>query len=334
MTSDFRVPGAMTRRTLLKRASALVAASAVMDRAAWAAAEEWPARPVTLVVPYAAGGNSDMMARLLGRYLGEKTGKPFVVDNRAGGAGVPASMAVVGAQPDGCTVMFGPSAPLVITPVMEKVSYDADSFTPINNFATYPYMIGVKASLPVRNMAELIAYAKANPGKLNYASAGAGSLSHLLTAMLAAKANIDLMHIPYKGSAPATTALVAGEVDICLTGVSDLMPYFSGSDKVRVIATTAPSRVSDFSQIPTVNETVQGYAAETWNGIVGPKGVPKPVVDKFAALIREVVAMPEVVTKLKQVGILPAATTTAAFSKTIADDRVFYREAIKVAGVL
>ena len=333
MTDDALRPRGINRRTLLQSAAAATALSTVGSGASLAASQ-WPQRTVTIIVPYAAGGNSDMMARLCAKYLSEKVGKPFIIENRAGGSGAPAAVATARAEPDGCTVLFGPCAPYVTVPMIQKVAYTADSFTPINNFASYPFLLGVKSSLPVKSVPELIAYAKANPGKLNYASAGVGAISHLVSALFMAKTGMDVVHVPYKGAAPANVAILTGEVDIIFSGVSELQAHLSSEDKVRVIGTTGANKLADFPKVPLISESLPGFTMEAWNGIVGPKGIPQDIVGRFSALIAEAANSPFVSEKLKSVGIFPVTSTAQEFARTIESDKVLYRDALKAAGLV
>jgi len=320
------------RREFLKRGGA-AAALTVGNAIPGFAASEWPSRAVTIVVPYAAGGHTDLMARLLAQHL-TQAGKTAVVLERSGGNGVPAAMSVAQADPDGATVMFGPSAPYVITPLLQKVSFSSDSFVAINNFGGYPWLVGIRPSLPIHSISDLIAYAKAHPGRLNYSTAGVGSSSHLLTALFAAKAGISVVNVPYRGAIQGTAAVTRGEVDFCFSGIGDMMPFLESQDKMRILATTGRKRLEDSPHIPMLSETMPEYEVETWNGLVGPRNMPKPLVDQFAALVRDAAFSPPVVKRLKAMGISPAASTPEEFAKIIAADKHFYGEAVKAAGLV
>ena len=187
------------------------------------AATEWPIRPVTVVVPYAPGGNTDMMARLSSQYLASKLGQPFVIENRAGGGGAVGAIGVARAQPDGYTLLFGASTQLVNIPMLQKVVYSHRDFTPISIFGAGPYLLGIKSTLPVKTLKEFIDYVKARPGQLNYGTAGIGGNVHLNTALFLARAGLDMIAIPYKSGAPAMAGLVAGEVEMYFGNASELM---------------------------------------------------------------------------------------------------------------
>ena len=208
MSVEMKYPSrsALTRRAVLASAASLVVL-------AEASAAEWPSRPVTLVVPYAPGGHTDIMARVLGDYLGKSLGQVFLVENRPGAGGSIATAYVAGSAPDGHTLLFGSVAQISIVPLVQKVRYDSDrDFIPVSIFGSGVIALVANAKVPIKTVAELISYAKANPGKLNYSSAGFGSFSHLAGAMLAARAGIDLTHVAYKGASPAVQAVATGEV--------------------------------------------------------------------------------------------------------------------------
>ncbi len=232
-----------------------------------ARADDWPTRTVTVVVPYAPGGNTDMMARLASQYLSEKLGQSFVVENRAGGGGSLGAVQVAHAPPDGYTFLFGASTQIINIPLMEKVSYDPEKdFAPVSIFGAGPYLLGVKSSLPVSTLQELVDYAKARPGKLNYSTAGAGgSLHPPTTQMFLSRAGLDMVAIPYKGGAPAMAALVAGDVDVYFGNASELMAQ-GDNDRIKILAVSTPKRLEQLPNVPTVAETFPGYDTSSWNG--------------------------------------------------------------------
>lgn len=330
MTRLLSVPS-IDRRSFLKGVSgtALVLSGGTAVRAA-----DWPARTVTIIVPYNAGGNSDILARLLVQYLTEKTGKKFIIENKPGGGGVAASIATAESRPDGCTVLFGPPAPFVVTPLLQSVGYSAESFTPINNFAGYPYLLGIKSALPCKTVADLIAYAKANPGKLNYATAGVGSMSHLVTALFIAKTGINAVMVPYKSSLQSTGAVMAGETDFVFSSTADLLPYLQSNERIRIIATTGEQRLPEFPDLPALHETVSGYSIGTWNGLVGPRGIPPEIVEKFSTLVREATNAPSIKDRLKSLGVFPIPSTSSEFAATIKSDKEFVSAGLKAAGLI
>ena len=202
---------------------------------------------MTLVVPYSPGGNTDMMARLAGQYLADKLGQPFVIENRAGGGGSVGAIAVAHAQPDGYTLLFGASTQIINIPMLQKVSYDPQKdLVPISIFGAGPYLLGIKASLPCNTLQEFISYVKANPGKLNYATAGVGGNIHLNTALFIARAGLDMVAVPYKSGAPAMAALVGGEVEMYFGNASELMQH-TDSQFIKILAV---STLQKLKQLP------------------------------------------------------------------------------------
>ena len=292
----------------------------------------WPTRPVTLIVPYTAGGFSDLVGRMVADFYSKKFGQPFVVDNRPGGNGVVGAGYVANAQPDGQTILLTSAAQVVSIPLLQKVSYDPDSLVPISNIAAFPYLLAIKSSLPATNLEQFIAYAKANPGKLNYASAGVGSLSHMMAAIFLNRVGIDVVHIPYKSANPATTALVAGQVDMVFIGAAELVPHLNG-DNVRVLATSAAQRLPLLPNIPTVSQSYPGLQFETWNGLMAPRGTPQVIVDKLSQATQEATKSPAIFNRMSSLNMVPLGTTPAEFAETLKRDKRFYPDAIKAAGL-
>jgi tripartite-type tricarboxylate transporter receptor subunit TctC len=315
------------------RRKACALALLAMLAAAPAHAAEWPARAVTVVVPFAAGGFTDTLARVSSKYLSEKFGQPFVVENRPGAGGAIAAAYVAAAAPDGYTLFFGSASQLGISPIISKVSYDSDSFEPIAVFGTIPFLLGIKASIPAKTVPEFIAYAKANAGKLNYGTAGNGATSHLLAAGFTARAGIDLTHVPFKGSAPLTLALVQGTVDMAWTGVPDMGAQMT-NENIRVIAISAGQRLPSLPDVPSVSESLPGFALDTWNGYLAPRGTPRAIVEKVAQGVMEAGKSPEIATRLIGVGITPKTTTPDEMAAIIKADKGFYPDLLKAAGMM
>ena len=279
---NFRAP-VLTRRAVCLGLGATLLSSAAPS----AHAAGWPSRSVTVVVPYAPGGNTDMMARLASQYLADKLGQPFVVENRAGGGGSVGAVAVAKAQPDGYTLLFGASTQIINIPMLQKVSYDPQKeLVPISIFGAGPYLLGVKASLPVNTLAEFIGHVKANPGKLNFATAGVGGNIHLNTALFVARAGLDMVAVPYKSGAPAMGALAAGEVEMYFGNASEVMGH-TGNKAIKVLAVSTLQRLPQLPDVPTVAETYPGFDTSSWNGFFAPTGTPQEIVDMLA---RETIA--------------------------------------------
>lgn len=320
---------AISRRTALLG----IGAAAVGMPSIAARAQSWPTRPVTVVVPYAPGGNTDMMARLVSQYMEEKLGQAFVIENRAGGGGAVGAIAVSRAQPDGSTLLFGASTQIINIPMLQKVSYDPKKdLTPISIFGAGPYLLGIKSSLPCKTLAEFVAHVKANPGKLNYSTAGIGGNVHLNTALFIAKAGLDMTAVPYKSGAPAMAALVAGEVEMYFGNASEVMQH-TDTPQIRVLAVSTPQRLAQLPDVPTVAETYPGFNTSSWNGFFAPTGTPQPIIDIVAAQTIAAAKTPAIIERLAKLAIVPYGTTPAEFRSIIEDSRVANRIAMQAAGL-
>jgi tripartite-type tricarboxylate transporter receptor subunit TctC len=324
--SRARVTARLSAKAILSVAGALLLCTTM------AGAADWPTKAVTVVVPYPPGGNTDIMARLASAKLAEKFGKPFVVENRAGASGTLGTGYVAQAAPDGHTLLFGAGTPVIIVPMLQKVAYDpAKDLVPVSIFGTGAYILGVNARLPARTLPEFIAHAKANPGKLNYGTAGPGGIIHLATALFAKRAGLDMTHIPYNG-ALAVNGLVTGEIDLYFGNGSELLQH-ADSGRIRLLATSAPRRNPQFPDLPAVAETFPGFRATSWNGFLAPAGTPPAVIDALAKAIAEAAKDPAVVERLTQLGIEPGGATPSEFAEIIANERGTYREALVAAGL-
>ena len=293
----------------------------------------WPEKTVTVVVPYAAGGNTDIMARLATDWLSGRLGARFIVENRVGAGATLGAAYVAQAKPDGYTVLFGAAPQLLVAPLVQKVSYDArKDFAPVAVFGTGPQVLGISAEIPAKNLAEFIAYAKANPGKINYASGGQGTAGHLTGALLAARAGLDMVHIPYKGGAPAVTDLLAGQVQMYFGNASELLPHIS-SDKIRLIAVSTPKRMAQLPNAEAVEEMFPGFKMAAWNGFVAPAGTPRPILELLAGETALATKDSKIVQRLTELGIEPGSLTLDNFQRDIEDSRPAYAEAVKAAGI-
>jgi tripartite-type tricarboxylate transporter receptor subunit TctC len=308
---------------------ALGLAAGILSRAE---AANWPMRPVTVVVPYAAGGMADIMARLVSHHLSQKFGVPFIVDNHGGGAGVIGAIQVANAPPDGTVFMFTSPSAILTVPMLQRVNYQTTSFVPISIFANLPFILGIRSSLPPKTLADFIGYARANPGKLNYASAGVGGISHLVSSLFVKEAGIDAVHVPYKSAAPATAALLSGEVDMNFGGAPELMQHLN-SDRISVLATSNAKRLPKLPNTPTIGELYPGFEVTTWLGLVAPRGTPRAIIDAVAQATKETIGIPEVAERLFSLGIVPTGSTPAEFAEVLKRDRAFYAEAIRSAGI-
>jgi tripartite-type tricarboxylate transporter receptor subunit TctC len=275
-------------------AAILVAIGGIDTAAAQGADKDYPSKPITMIVPAAAGGTTDIAARLLAEPLGKALGKAIVVDNRAGANGTIAAVAVKRAAPDGYTLLMQYSGYHVITPNVVKTApqWEQKDLQAVANVLSAPQLIVVREGLPVKTMAEFLAYAKANPGKVNYASSGNGSLQHATGAMLEQQAGIQMTHVPYKGTGPALTDLLAGQVDVTFGTPPPFIAHIQ-SGKLRALAVTGPSRLPSLPNVPTTAEVgLPKLDATSWFAVFAPANTPKPIVDKLAREIEKVMATP------------------------------------------
>ncbi len=317
-----------TRRLI----GALAACAALMTGTAQA--QDWPNKPVRILVPYAAGGNSDSMARLSGQRLTDAFGQQFVVENRVGANGALAAEAVARSAPDGYTLLWAVQPPIAIFPAMTKVPYDSQKdFAPITIVGTNPFVLVVNKNVPAKNVAEFIAWVKASPEKLSYAEGSAGSVTHLAMALFLKRARLDMTNVSYRGNAPALTDVIAGHLPTMFSNLSDALPHIQ-SGSVRALAVSSDARVAQLPDVPTVAELgYPGYKAVTWNGLIAPAGTPKPIVDKIAGEMAKASKDPKFVERLASFGADPSGITPAQFADLIATDLKMWAEAVAIAGV-
>src|SRR6185436_1782278 len=319
----------MHRRTLL----ILPAVAAFAAIATPLQAADWPSRPVTVVVPFAAGGNTDMMARLGAQHLSAKFGQTFVVENRPSAGGAIGTGMAAAAASDGYTILFAASSMIVLTPQLQKLSFDPEKqLVPITNVGTGTQMIAIKRELPVKTLPEFIAYAKANPGKLNFTVAGTQNISHLAPVLLFARAGIDLVMVPAKAGPQAVSDLMAGQVDLYFGNSSELLPHIN-SDKVRLLAVGTAERLSSAPDIPAVAETLPGFEFSSWNGFSAPAGTPEPIITAVRNEITALAKSPEVSERLTKLGIIPGGLTKAESEAVFKKDYQSFAAAIKAAGI-
>jgi tripartite-type tricarboxylate transporter receptor subunit TctC len=303
---------------------ALAASGVVAPQAA-----EWPTRTVTVVVPYAAGGNTDIMARLLSQKLGEAFGHGFIVDNRVGANGALAASYVAQAAPDGYTLFFAAAPIFAVLPKVQKVNYDLHrDFIPVSVFGTGPFVLAIASTIPAHTIAEFVTYAKAHP--INYGSGGTGSLGHLAGALFLARAGLDAVHIPYRGGGPAMTALIGGQVEMYFGNASEIVPAL-GNGAIRILGVATDTRMRQLPQIPTVSEIYPDFALSSWNGLLVPAKTPREIVDKLAAQTIAAAHDPTIISRLADLGIEANGTTPEAFAAQIAREQPQFDLAIKAA---
>ncbi len=299
-----------------------------------ASAQPYPVRPVTIVVPFAAGGNTDNIARLVAQNFSEKLGQPFVVEDRPGAAGAIAAEAVARAPADGYTLFMATVPQIAIVPAMHKVRYDpARDFAPISAVGTNPFVLAVHKDVPVATIADFIAYVRAQPQKLSYGSGGVGSLNHLSMALFLKRAGLDMIHVAYKGNAPAMTDLVAGHVPVLLSTLSDALPH-AASGAIRLIGVSSDQRAAQIPSVPTIAESgFPGFRTLTWNGLLAPTGTPNDVIARLADASAAAVKDPTLSERLVKLGVDPLGNSPEAFAAMISADIAFWTEAVKIAGV-
>ncbi len=315
------------------RAIAICAAS-LFGSAAFAQ-QDYPNRPIRMIVPYPPGGPTDIMGRLTSDVLTKRLGQNVVVDNRGGAATVIGSEMAARSPADGYTVLVSSETTFAVTPALkDKLPYDPQrDFAPVSQLTTQPYVLAVNPSAPVSSVAQLIAYAKANPGKLTYGSAGTGGANHLAGEMFKHAAGIDTVHVPYKGNGPAIADLIGGQITYMLGSISSLYPHAT-TKKLRLIAVASAKRSASAPEIPTFAESgLPGYEVSGWNCIVVPRGTPQQIVKRLNAEIVAGFKQPDVLERLRKQSIEPVAGTPEQLAAFISAELARYRKLIKTVGL-
>ena len=283
--------------------------------------EAWPSRTITFIVPYAAGGYTDLVARMAARYVEGALGKTVIVDDRAGAGGIVGTQALANAPGDGYTFCVCSIGAVSIAPFIQKVGYDpVKDLAPVGIVSQIPQVVIVRKDLPVKTMAELATYAKAHPGKLNYGSSGAGGLTHYSVELFLARTGATAVHIPFKGGAQSTAAVVAGDVDFSFANLTDALPQVEGGS-VRGIAVTSRERSSYFADLPTVHESVlPDFIVETWNGIMAPPATPASIIRKMSEILIRMADDPAMKESMRKAGAEPVKATPEAYRAQIAQE--------------
>jgi tripartite-type tricarboxylate transporter receptor subunit TctC len=297
------------------------------------AAEAWPAKPVRIVVPFAPGGSNDTIGRLAAQQLSDRLGKQVIVDNRPGAGGLLGTEIVAKAAPDGYTLL-GVSAAYAYNPYIYKLPYDQEkAFTPIAMIATGPSGLAVNPSLPAKTAKDVVALAKAKPGKLNYASAGPGSFQHLTTELFKQMAKVDIVHIPFKGGGPAMIDVIAGNTQMCMGSLLQMLPHVH-SKRLRVIGVGSAKRSPTLPDVPTISESgVPGYEANNWWGFVAPTGTPQDVIARLDKELAAISAAAETKKRLGAEGGEPLHRGQAEFGKFIKTEMNKWAKVVKEAGI-
>jgi tripartite-type tricarboxylate transporter receptor subunit TctC len=282
------------------------------------AAQQYPSKPIRFVVPYVPGGGTDTVARLTGQKLSEALGQAVIIDNRPGAGGVIGGEIVAKSPPDGYTIMLASSSPITVAPHIQKhMPYNPlTDFTPVTLIAIVPALLAVHPALPVKSVKELIALAKAKPGQLTFSSSGNGGTGHVSGEMFKMLAGVDMLHVPYKGTAPATTAVVSGEVSLTFGNMISLLPQVK-TGKLRALAVTTAKRSPVLPNIPTVAETLPGYLSGPWYGVLAPAGLPPAILSRLNQELVKVVRSREVTDSLRSEGAEPIGSSPAEFAAHI-----------------
>jgi tripartite-type tricarboxylate transporter receptor subunit TctC len=318
----------LSRRALA--ALTLAALGATLAGAAQAQAQAWPKKPVTVVVPFAPGGGTDIGTRIVAQKLSQLWGQPVVVDNRGGAGGTGGLDLDARARPDGYTLLTGNVGTQSINPTLyKKLSYNPDTaFTPIGLFAELPFVLAATTSLPAKNAGELVALAKAQPDKLTYASSGNGGSPHLSAETFKIATGTKILHVPYKGGGAAMTDLIAGNVHLLFASVLELSGHIKAG-KLKALAIASKQRVAALPDVPTLQESgITGAESGSWLGLLAPAGTPQAVVDKVSHDLQQVLAMPDVQQQLLAQGAVAKGGTPAEFAGLIAADRKRYARII------
>ena len=302
----------------MKKFAAAMVSLAVLASSGAMAEEAWPSKTVKLIVPYAPGGYTDLTGRITARFLEKDLGQTVVVENKPGAGGIVGTDFVSKSAPDGYTFCICSVGAVSVAPVAQKTSYDPmKDLAPISIVSSIPQTVIVNPKLPIKSIPELIAYAKANPGKLTYGSSGAGGLMNYSVQLFNARTGINLVHVPFKGGAPATAAVVSGEVDLAFTNMTDALPQME-ANTARGLAVTSAKRSPFAPDLPTIEESgVKDYVVESWNGVIAPKGTPQAIIDRMSAALKKMAEDPEVKAAFAKIGATPVYTTPAEFSASI-----------------
>jgi tripartite-type tricarboxylate transporter receptor subunit TctC len=332
---SFKSCSAVYRRVAASRArwlAIILTLVGVLTAAHPARSEDWPARPVTIIVPFPPGGNTDSMARILAQKLAEKFGRSFIVENRPGASGAIAMADVKRAAPDGYTLIFGAFQQISVLPYTQKINYDPKTdFSYISIFGEGPFVFASNSGVPAKSLSEFIAYAKSKPGgAMTYGSGGIFSGTHLVAALFFKKAGINLVHVPFRGGAPAVEALLAGQVQCYYGNASELIPLAHDSH-IHILATSAAKRLPQLPDVPAMNELYPGFVLTSWNGLMAPAATPQDVKDKLEAATIAAAHDPKVMKLLANLGIAPVGDSSKEFSARIANESALLKDAIDAA---
>lgn len=317
-------------KNLIGMAKLLIAMSVTTS----ALAADYPTRTITVINPWTAGGPADTVARPILQKLSEALKQPVVLENKAGANGVIGANYVARANPDGYTLLFSHVGPITISPAVQKeMPFDSvRDFAPITQIVSAPTVLVVRPDLPIHNLKEFIEYARANPGKLSYGSVGTGSTTHLAGEILATMANVNMLHVPYKGAAPVMTDLLGGQINCTFLNIAALMPHIK-SGQVRPIGVSTLKRSPLLSELPAIAETYPGFEVNSWYGMMAPAKTPANIVNLLQKEVAKILQMPEIIQTLQAVGLSVEGTTPEQYAEQIKRDLSRWETAVAKAGI-
>ena len=298
-----------------------------------AAAQAWPNRPVRLIVPFGAGGNTDLAARITAERLSTNLGRPFLVENRLGASGTIAADHVLKSERDGYTFYVGSTVQMSVLPLFARLSFDPQKdFVPVAIIATNPFVLGVHPSIPAKTLNEFVDYVKARPGKLNYGSGGVGTIGHLSGALLIARAGLQMTHVAYKSGPQGVTDLAGGQLQMYFGTATDIIPQMRAG-KVTVLGVSSERRYREIPDVPAIAETYPGFNLYNWNGLLAAAGTPQEIVERLAREVKSIMGEPEVGARLLKIGLEPSGIVLNDFADLVRREHPFWLEVVKTADI-
>jgi tripartite-type tricarboxylate transporter receptor subunit TctC len=312
--------------------NAALLSAAYLTAAGPASAQDYPNKRVTIVVPFSAGGSTDTVARVLAAKLQAELGQPFIVENKPGASGNIAGEYVARSNPDGYTLFMGTSTSIANLSLFKKLNYDMmKDFVPVSQAVHTPLVLIANNNVPANSIAELIKHAKESNGKISYGSAGSGTSQHLGGVMFERLAGVQMLHVPYKGAAPAVTDLIGGQIDIMFAPLVDGLPYIK-TGKVKALGLTTPKKNAQVPNVAPISTVLPGFDVATWNGIFAPAATPPKVVAKLSAAIGKIMRQPETRKTVEEQGSEPIGSTPDEFKKFVANEAVIWRKLVEISG--
>ena len=323
------------RRVVVQTLAVVCALMAGHEVRAQATAKGYPIKPIRIIVSLPPAGTTDIVARLVAQKLTEALGQTVIVDNRPGGGTTIGNAVAARAAPDGYTLLYSGSSLATTVPLYRNLPYDpVRDLTPIGPVGQSFFVLAVHPSLPVHSVRELISLARAKPRQISYASAGAGTITHLTVELFLANAKIELLHVPYKGGAPAILALVSGQVETIFNPIAEILPHVRAGGRVRTLAVTSPKRAPDLPDVPTLAESgLPGATVATWSGLYAPAGTPLPIIERLNAEVNRLLQMPDVRERFQAGGLVPVSGTPAAMGDYLKAEIERWTKVVKEAGI-